>query len=65
MFLLRKLNLRKMIMLSASSRKNCYSLHCGKIKTRLTKSLKIALLIAKKLYASERKTVVLIRKAGA
>ena len=45
-------------------RKNSYSLRCGKIKTRLTKSLKIALLVAGKLHASERKTVVIARKAG-
>lgn len=47
-----------------NARKNCYSLRCGKIKTRLTKSLKIALLVAGKLHASERKTVVLVRKAS-
>lgn len=46
------------------ARKNSYVVTCGKLRTRLTKSLKIALLVAEKLHASERKPVVIARKAG-
>lgn len=46
------------------ARKNSYSLRCGKLHRELVKSLKIALLVAEKLHASERKTVVLVRKVS-
>ena len=47
------------------ARKNSYFVRCGKLSRELTKSLKIALLVAEKLHASERKPVVLVRKVGA